>query len=138
MHVGFQLGLLGGVIIAVASSFLLFSNGKVCGISGILAQVFSSTPHHILWRAFFVVGLIFGAAVMLYLRPQLFTYAFNPSWAKLLIAGFLVGFGTRYGSGCTSGHGVCGIARFSKRSILATATFIAFGALTILIERVLN
>jgi uncharacterized membrane protein YedE/YeeE len=113
-------GLIGGALIGIAASLLLLLNGRIAGISGILSGVFGTiggTERY--WRLAFVIGLICGAAIY-------------------FVAGLLVGFGTRLGSGCTSGHGVCGLARLSPRSLAATGTFILFGMLTVFLLRHLS
>jgi uncharacterized membrane protein YedE/YeeE len=128
-------GLAGGALIGLAAVLLLLLNGRIAGISGILVGIVSMTPAaERFWRAAFVVGLVLGAAA--------YSLAFDPvplqmvtSTPILLLAGLLVGFGTRLGSGCTSGHGVCGLARRSPRSLVATATFIGFGILTVYLVR---
>jgi uncharacterized protein len=128
-------GLIGGVLIGVAAALLLFLHGRIAGISGILGGLitFSSTSER-LWRGAFVIGLVCGAAVYAAVRGAFPMQLQAGSW-QLLLAGLLVGFGTRLGSGCTSGHGVCGLARRSPRSLAATATFILCGVLTVYLTR---
>jgi len=118
---------------------LLFFNGRIAGISGILGGVLSSTiPSERLWRTVFLVGLLAGAALYALASGGL-AMQLQANLPTLIIAGLLVGFGTRLGSGCTSGHGVCGMARRSPRSLTATATFMTFGALTVfLIHHVIH
>lgn len=128
-------GLIGGLLIGLAATLLLLLNGRIAGISGIVAGLITSKfTSEWFWRAAFVIGLVCGAALYAWLRgampPQQQT-----SYSLLLLAGLLVGFGTRTGSGCTSGHGVCGLARRSPRSLAATATFIACGILTVYLMR---
>jgi len=128
-------GLIGGVMIGVAATLLLLINGRIAGISGILGGlVLPNSASERLWRYAFVIGLVCGAAFDIWLRGPLplQQQAGNP---LLLFAGLLVGFGTRIGSGCTSGHGICGIARQSPRSLTATATFIVCGVLTVYLMR---
>ncbi len=122
--------LAGGALIGLASTFLLRLNGRIAGISGILTGALALSPGDRLWRVLFVVGLIAGAFAYQVVsgEPLLTREGFPVS--RLVIAGVLVGFGTRLGSGCTSGHGVCGIARLSPRSIVATVTFVAVGMAT--------
>ncbi|QIN77590.1 YeeE/YedE family protein [Rubrobacter marinus] len=127
-------GLLGGMMIGLAATLLLLLNGRISGISGIVGGLVSpGTRRGAGWRVAFVAGLVLGA----------FSYAaaagglpggVEASVPVLVIAGLLVGFGTRLGSGCTSGHGVCGIARLSKRSIVATAVFMGVAALTVFVS----
>ena len=128
-------GLLGGVLIGIAATLLLALNGRIAGISGILGGLISRTQGaERWWRLAFVLGLIGGAgAYSVFYGPLPLHLAGNA--ATLVVAGFLVGFGTRLGSGCTSGHGVCGIARLSLRSLAATATFMIFGIVTVYLWR---
>ena len=128
-------GLIGGALIGLAAALLLLFNGRIAGVSGILGGIFTSDNRaDRLWRCAFVIGIIFGAAlyarVFAALAVQIQTNNFT-----LIVAGILVGFGTRLGSGCTSGHGVCGLARRSPRSIVATATFMLLGMLTVFLMR---
>lgn len=122
--------LLGGALIGLAAVLLLRLNGRVAGVSGIANGVWSGASGDRAWRVLFIVGLIVGGlAYQLLTGNALLTRTDFPlGW--LALAGALVGFGTRLGSGCTSGHGVCGIARLSVRSIVATVTFIATGVVT--------
>jgi uncharacterized membrane protein YedE/YeeE len=105
------------------------------GTSGILSGLISPTANDWLWRLLFVFGMIFGAAFFLNIFPNPLGLRANFPVEVLIPAGFLVGFGTRLGNGCTSGHGVCGIARFSIRSIVATLTFMGSGMVTVFIVR---
>jgi uncharacterized membrane protein YedE/YeeE len=128
-------GLIGGALIGIAAVMLLFFNGRIAGISGILGGVLSSTiPSERLWRTVFLVGLLAGAALYALASAGL-AMQLQANLPTLIIAGLLIGFGTRLGSGCTSGHGVCGMARRSPRSLIATATFMTFGALTVFLIR---
>ncbi|SHE19856.1 YeeE/YedE family protein [methanotrophic endosymbiont of Bathymodiolus puteoserpentis (Logatchev)] len=125
--------LLGGALIGISVSLLLLFNGRMAGISGIMNGVFSAPKKEEVWRTLFLVGLIIGAALFQFLtQDSLSAREGYPLWL-IIIGGFLVGFGTRLGSGCTSGHGICGIANFSIRSIGATLTFMASGMLTVFI-----
>ncbi len=126
---------LGGALIGLATSLLLLANGRVAGISGILAQAVWPGPGEARgWRWAFLVGLPLGAALVVWLQGSL-ALEIEASPGKLLIAGLLVGFGTRLGNGCTSGHGICGISRGSPRSLAATVTFMLIGGLTVLVTR---
>jgi len=125
--------LIGGMLIGLSASMLLLFNGKIAGISGIIAGILSPAKNDTLWRIVFVAGLLVGGFLLRLLSPQTFVIGITRSWSALVVAGLLVGFGTRLGNGCTSGHGVCGLSRFSQRSLLATVTFIATGALTVYI-----
>ena len=117
-------GLIGGALIGIAAVLLLALNGRIAGISGILGGVIASTTRsERLWRFAFILGLIGGASFYTLACGGL-PLEIKASGATLLIAGFLVGVGTRLGSGCTSGHGVCGLARRSPRSLVATMIFI--------------
>ena len=120
----------GGAIIGVASVMLLWLNGRIAGISGIMNGALASALGENMWRVLFVAGLIAGGLVFqLVTDTPLITREDRPLMLTAA-AGLLVGFGTRLGSGCTSGHGICGISRLSPRSIMATITFVAVGMLT--------
>jgi hypothetical protein len=126
--------LAGGVLIGLSASFLLIFNGRVAGISGIVGGIVHPTAGDVAWRTLFVAGLVVGGLVALVALPG----AFGPSSGGVVtavIAGLFVGVGTRLGNGCTSGHGVCGLSRFSPRSLIATLTFIGTGALTVFATR---
>lgn len=128
-------GLVGGLLIGLAATLLLLINGRIAGISGILGGlILPNSASDRLWRAIFILGLICGAVIYAWLRGPL-PLQQQAGNAVLVLAGLLVGFGTRLGSGCTSGHGVCGLARRSPRSLAATATFIACAVLTVYIVR---
>ena len=130
--------LIGGALIGLSSSLMLGGLGRITGISGIIGYGMSIPKKDDFWRYFFVLGLITGGAILLKTNPSLFNYQFNFSVWIYIIAGLLVGFGTRLGSGCTSGHGVCGISRMARRSLLATITFIASGIITVAIKGALS
>ncbi len=126
---------LGGALIGLSAVLLLWLNGRIAGVSGILYGVFSRQSGERHWRLMFVAGLIFGGfAYQLITQMPLATRTDFPV-ALLALAGLLVGIGTRLGSGCTSGHAVCGISRLSVRSIMATVTFIATGMITTTVVR---
>jgi len=128
-------GLIGGVLIGIASILLLASNGRIAGVSGVLGGIFFARAlGERLWRVAFVAGLVVGAWAYSSVRGGLPLH-FQAQGALLVIAGLLVGFGTRLGSGCTSGHGVCGLARRSPRSLAATVTFMAVAVGTVFIAR---
>lgn len=127
--------LLGGALIGLAASILLLFNGRVAGISGILGGALNPAPGDTLWRLMFLLGLVSAGAVGALLRPAAFVAGPVQSMSIIALAGFLVGYGTRLGNGCTSGHGVCGVSRLSPRSLLATATFLATGAITVFLVR---
>jgi hypothetical protein len=121
----------GGVLIGLAAAILMYFNGRVAGISGILSGLFKPLEDTRGWQATFLGGMLAGGLAMSLVDPGAFAIDIGRSAAAVAAAGFLVGFGTRLGSGCTSGHGVCGLARFSKRSLVATATFMLFGGVTV-------
>jgi uncharacterized membrane protein YedE/YeeE len=129
--------LLGGVIIGLAATIMLAFNGKITGISGILGGLFNLSLKDNSWRLLFVLGLIFGGVIMQFTSPDYFQYELKFSYIEAIVAGLLVGVGTRIGSGCTSGHGVCGLARFSTRSLVATCTFMGVAIVTVLIKGLL-
>ena len=128
------LGLLGGVLIGLATATLLLFNGRLAGISGILGGLLDSESREVRWRALFLAGLVTGGVVARVVAPQAIGAITTPL-PLLALAGALVGFGTRLGGGCTSGHGVCGISRGSLRSIVATGTFMVVAGLVVLIVR---
>ena len=129
--------LIGGSIIGIAVSLLLLFNGKVLGVSGILGELFNHPLSKNNWRLFFVLGLLISPLIYSIFHPiPLIEISSNK--LLIIVAGLLVGFGSRLGSGCTSGHGVCGLARLSVRSFIATMTFIFFGFVTVfVIQKVL-
>jgi uncharacterized protein len=123
--------LLGGGLIGVAATVMLLFNGRVTGISGIIAATISRPSREGLWRWLFLAGMIMGGTLMQIIQPNLLVNLSDRSTGLVLVAGLLVGYGTVMGSGCTSGHGVCGISRFSVRSALATVIFMLFGFLAV-------
>jgi uncharacterized membrane protein YedE/YeeE len=126
--------LIGGVLIGVASVWLLAANGRIAGVSGILHGLFAQPPGDRLWRGFFVSGLVVaGFAWHAFSGPAPTREGFGLGWAAA--AGLLVGFGTRIGGGCTSGHGVCGLGRLSARSLVAVAIFMATGMASAFVTR---
>lgn len=126
----------GGAMIGTAAALLFALNGRIAGVSGVLGTLVLDRPTgEAPWRALFLVGLVLGALLMSLLRPDLPASTLQTGWGGMIVAGLLVGFGTRMGSGCTSGHGVCGMARLSRRSILATMTFMAAGFATVFVLR---
>lgn len=127
--------LIGGVLIGLGASMMLLLNGRVAGISGIFAGLVVPARGEFAWRALFVAGLFGSGVLMARLRPEAFANSLPRSTAALIAAGVLVGFGTRLANGCTSGHGLCGVSRFSRRSIAATATFMATGFATAFVIR---
>lgn len=130
--------IVGGAVIGLAASFMLIFNGRVTGIAGIYNGLLKFVRNDIAWRLAFTLGLVVGGAVMYFSHNEYFLIEMDSrSNGMIVLAGLLVGFGTVMGAGCTSGHGVCGIARLSPRSLVATATFMFFGFLSATIFRIL-
>ncbi len=131
------LPLLGGILIGTSSSIILYTLGRITGISGILSVVFNPKIQSNHWKISFFMGLIGGGFLLRVVSPDLFDYSIGKSESLITIlsAGFLVGLGTRLGNGCTSGHGVCGLPRLSPRSIIATLTFMAVAILTVIAKK---
>lgn len=123
---------LGGLMIGLAVAGLLYFNGRIAGISGIVGRVLTPSAGELAWRVVFIAGLLVGGGVLLFAHPEAIPAGHPRTAALVAAAGLLVGFGTSLGNGCTSGHGVCGNARLSKRSMVATATFMLTGGLTVL------
>lgn len=126
--------LAGGALIGVASAMFVLFNGRIAGITGILGGLLRPKLRDIGWRLAFIIGLVAAPFIWLLFAP-LPAIQIDASNNLLAIAGLIVGIGTRYGSGCTSGHGVCGISRLSPRSIVATLAFMATGVITVYIVR---
>ena len=129
------LSLGGGLLIGISAAILFFFNGKIAGISGIFGNIISPGQNHKrhVWNLLFIGGLILGGISSYIFAPESFAVEISrPTWL-LVIAGLFVGFGTSLANGCTSGHGVCGISRFSFRSIIATGVFILAGIVTVII-----
>jgi uncharacterized membrane protein YedE/YeeE len=129
--------LIGGMLIGISASILLAANGRVAGISGMVAGLLPPEPGDWTFRAWFIAGLMLAGAVASMIAPQLIG-APPRSLGWLVLAGLLVGSGTRLSGGCTSGHGVCGISRFSARSIVASLVFMAVGMITVTLLRLLG
>lgn len=126
---------LGGALIGLAAVWLMASAGRIAGISGIIGGVVTATAGDKFWRFTFLIGLLLGPVCVAILKPSLLHAEFPVTGPLLIIAGICVGLGTQIGNGCTSGHGVCGNARLSMRSLLATLTFMATGVATVFILR---
>ncbi len=122
--------IMGGVLIGLSASLLLVINGHVAGISAIMATFLRPEGRELRWRSAFMAGLLAGGMALVVMSPEVIQVAQGRSLFDLLAAGVVVGFGVRMGNGCTSGHGVCGLARFSKRSLVATLSFMATGFIT--------
>src|SRR5262245_49991410 len=116
--------LAGGILIGISAAAILLFNGKIAGVSGILAGVVQPVKSDTTWRLCFLLGLFAGGLILKVFVPQAFQFGTIRSNGTLVIAGLLVGAGTRLGNGCTSGHGVCGLGRLSPRSMVATAIFV--------------
>ena len=124
----------GGALIGLAAAIFVLFNGRIAGISGILGGLLRPASGGIGWRLAFLLGLV-GAPLVYALIAPVPRLQIDSGWAGLVAAGLLVGIGTRYGSGCTSGHGVCGLSRLSLRSLAATLTFIGAGFVTVYVIR---
>jgi len=120
----------GGILIGLAAALFLLVNGRIAGISGILGGLLKPARHDVLWRVLFILGLA-GSPFIYSLLGEPAQPVIEAGTGTLILAGLLVGIGTRYGSGCTSGHGICGISRLSPRSFVATASFILAGMVTV-------
>ena len=130
-------GLAGGILIGLAAALMLLGIGRIAGVSGIAARAVgiseTSLPKASAWA--FLLGLPLGAAIIMLSTGGIEAQFAEPAW--IIAAGLLVGIGTRMGSGCTSGHGVCGVSRLSQRSVVATITFMAFGIATVAVMNAL-
>jgi len=134
IHLSPVSSLLGGALIGLAAALLILFNGRIAGISGIVAGLLRPVRSEWAWRLAFVLGII--ASPWLYqCISALPATTLDADWPTLVLAGLLVGVGTRYGSGCTSGHGVCGLARLSPRSLAATLAFMLSGFVTVFVVR---
>ncbi|ABE65185.1 protein of unknown function DUF395, YeeE/YedE (plasmid) [Nitrobacter hamburgensis X14] len=127
--------LAGGSLIGLAAALLLLLNGRIAGVSGILGGIIGAIVPEATWRVAFIAGLVLSSVVYAASGATLPRISIDHSVGALIIAGLLVGFGTRLGSGCTSGHGVCGMARGSRRSLVATAVFMGTSILTVFVAR---
>jgi len=134
LHFTPGLSLAGGVLIGLAAAWLVAFNGRIAGISGIVGGLFTASAAERDWRAAFVAGLI-AAPLIMRIAGAAVTPQVDAGWGELLAAGLLVGIGTRYAGGCTSGHGVCGLSRGATRSIVATAVFMVAGFATVFVRR---
>jgi uncharacterized membrane protein YedE/YeeE len=124
----------GGVMIGLSAGLFILVLGRILGISGIVGGLLRPQPNDLAWRVVFVAGLLAAPWVWHAFLPPV-PVRIDADWITLIVAGFLVGIGTRYGSGCTSGHGVCGLARLSPRSLVATLSFMFAGFVTVYLVR---
>ena len=129
--------LAGGVLLGIAAALFILVNGCILGISGIVGGLMQRAPGDAGWRIAFLLGMLAAPATFLLFAPAGFLPAprIEAGFGTVVIAGLLVGFGTQYGSGCTSGHGVCGLSRLSPRSLVATLAFMAMGFVTVFLLR---
>ncbi len=125
------MALLGGVLIGLSVTLMLLFKGRVTGISGIAYGFINLSKNDWIWRGFFIFGLVAGGFILSLNYPSTLENSLDFGYLQLIVAGLFVGYGTVLGNGCTSGHGVCGISRFSLRSIVATGTFMAFGMIAV-------
>jgi uncharacterized membrane protein YedE/YeeE len=130
-----MVALVGGILIGLSATLLLWLNGRVAGVSGILGGILFPRPGEVSWRLLFLVGLVVATGLYMALVPGAAVPRTDFPRAGLVAAGVLVGFGTRMGNGCTSGHGVCGLGRLSARSLAAVLTFIATATATTFVVR---
>jgi uncharacterized membrane protein YedE/YeeE len=132
---GYLQALAGGVLIGCSAALLLLANGQIAGVSSIASALVARRSGATSWRFLFLAGLIFGPVLFMAATGAWPTVRIAASWQLLIAGGLLVGFGARLGAGCTSGHGVCGLGRLSRRSIAAVTTFMATAILTVLFMR---
>ena len=134
-HISLLPSTIGGLILGAASSLLFSLNGRLCGVSGIVGDLPAAPNGDRSWRLAFVAGLLAGGGGLALVRHDLVALACEQSVGASIVAGVLVGIGTRMSRGCTSGHGLCGVARLSKRSCVATLLFMAAGVATVFVTR---
>lgn len=127
--------LAGGVLIGLSAVLLMLANGRTAGVAGIVGGLFGACAGEVGWRLAFIVGLVAGPFAATLFGAPLPEMGIDASVPVILVAGLLVGFGSRLGNGCTSGHGVCGLARLSRRSLAATLTFMTVGAAVVFVAR---
>jgi uncharacterized membrane protein YedE/YeeE len=129
--------LLGGILLGLAAGALFLNSGRILGITGILEGVLKPTSDDSRWRFAFLLGLFAAPLAAKLILPADFLHAprIEASWTMVALAGLLVGFGTRWGAGCTSGHGICGLSRLSVRSLVATLSFMGTGFVTVFVIR---
>jgi len=135
----------GGILIGLAATMLLLNQGRIAGISNIVGGLFGTSENERLWRLLFLAGLIIGSLVYVFFSEQAPKINMNPFQLSdnnqilfMILGGLLVGLGSQIGSGCTSGHGVCGLGRFSMRSLIAVITFMLTAGVTVFVIRILT
>lgn len=126
--------LFGGMLLGVSATLLLLINGKIAGISGVLTGLMTPKKRDYAWRWLFVLSMVAGGAIGVYFLGAEVPKEYETTTSMLIVAGLLVGIGTRLGNGCTSGHGICGIGRLSIRSMVATAVFMFVAAVTVFVR----
>jgi uncharacterized membrane protein YedE/YeeE len=129
--------LMGGILLGVAAGALFLNSGRILGITGIVEGLLKPKTGDISWRFTFLLGLFAAPLAAKWLLPAELMHAprIDANWAMVIAAGLLVGFGTRWGAGCTSGHGICGLSRLSLRSLVATLSFMGTGFVTVFVVR---
>ena len=129
--------LLGGILLGIAAGALFINSGRILGITGILEGLLTSKSADSAWRFTFFMGMFAAPWVAKFILPAelMHTPRIDANWAMVIAAGLLVGFGTRWGAGCTSGHGICGLSRLSMRSLVATLSFMSTGFITVFVIR---
>jgi uncharacterized membrane protein YedE/YeeE len=127
--------LVGGALIGVSAVFLMAFNGRIAGISGVFSGTVFAEQGDKLWRIFFVIGLLIAPLIYTLMTGTKPVFEMTSNWLLIIVAGLLVGIGTRLGSGCTSGHGVCGLSRLSPRSMASVAIFMSAGMATVALTR---
>lgn len=123
--------IIGGLILGLAAVLLLIANGKILGASGILVNILTPTKNDFIWKVIFIFGLVIGGLISAEVFNNFFPKKLDAPLILIITSGLLVGLGTQTGSGCTSGHGICGLGRLSKRSIVSTFIFMAIAAITV-------
>lgn len=126
--------LFGGVLLGISATLMLLFNGKIAGISGVLTGLMTPKTGDFAWRFLFALGMVSGGVLGVLFFSAEVPHTFTIGSGMLVLAGLLVGIGTRLGNGCTSGHGICGIGRLSPRSIVATCVFMVVAAMTVFVR----
>lgn len=127
--------LLGGIMLGIAVTLYILLHGRILGISGIISGLLSPKPGDVNWRLILILGIVSAPLWAAFLFGIHTKSVIDADWPTIVIAGLLVGFGANYGSGCTSGHGICGLSRLSPRSLVATSTFMGAGFLIVFVIR---